>query len=138
MDLTPAHLRKVDTRLRDALEGASGDERLRAVVLLRGGGDGRDGTGPEPDPSDFATREAYRRALIDWRSSHTARQIGGTVEALRRLELAPRGGAIGRTVVVEGPARRLLAALDLSGVEHATLDRPLEGPRPRRPKVGGQ
>ena len=130
MILEKVHMDKTDPLLQDALRQAGEDEILRAVMLL-GPADGGDNeekgwVGQEPDPSQFPSRKAYRQALIEQRQSQLAGDIGQTVEALQELSLAPRGGKISRVVVVEGQTHQILTALDLPGVQHASLDQPIE------------
>lgn len=124
---------KVDPRLRDALADAPDRAIIRAVMIL--GPDERDEEPSEPDPhpSAFPSRAAWRRALLARREQQLARDTGRTVDALRDLCLQPRGGTVGRTVVVEGTARRILASLELPGVLHASLDQSIavDHPHPR-------
>lgn len=121
MELEARHLGKVDDQLRRALEQASGDEVLRGVVQLV--------AAPQPDggprPEAFATREAYRQALIRHRRKHLEAGLRGVLARLADLSLHPRGGGLSQTAVVEGPARQFRAALELPEVRHASLDQPL-------------
>jgi len=131
--LEKGHIDKADPLLQDALGQAEEDEVFRVVMLL--GSEGRDEEkrliGQEPDPSQFPSRTAYRRVLIEQRQDQLADDIGQTLEALQGLSLAPRGGKISRVVVVEGRAQQIVTALDLPGVQHASLDRPIELVEPR-------
>ena len=131
MNIDRRLLRKADPLLRDELERARGEEVLRAVLLLRP--DGAIEGPAAPDPRDFDSREAYRRALIEARRRAIAGEVGETRRALEGLGLSPRGAELGRTVVVEGPAARILEAMGLPGVDHASLDRPIASIAPRRP-----
>lgn len=134
MKLKKGHIEKTDPLLRDALRQAEGDEVLRAVMLLgpESGDDEKGRVGQKLDPSQFPSRADYRRALIEQRQSRLADDIGQTLQALQGLSLAPRGGEISRVVVVEGSARQILVSLDLPGIQHASLDRPIELVEPRR------
>ena len=125
MKLADRHVAKTDPRLEDTLKHAQEDENIRAIVVL------------EPDaptnrvdkklhPSQFSSRQAWREALIEQRENQLAGEIGSTLEELEKLSLKPRGGKVGRAVVVEGPARDIAASLDLPGVIHASLDRPID------------
>ena len=125
MKLADRHVAKTDPRLEDTLKHAQEDENIRAIVVL------------EPvrpanrvdkklHPSQFSSRQAWRQALIEQRENQLAGEIGGTLEELEKLSLKPRGGKIGRAVVVEGPARDIAASLDLPGVIHASLDHPID------------
>jgi hypothetical protein len=134
MKLQERHTDKIDPLLRDALKQAQGDEMLRAVMVLGPERtDAEEGlTGEALDPAQFPSREAYRQTLITQRQNQLAHDLRETLQALQGLSLTPRGGTMSRTVVVEGPACQILASLDLPGVRHASLDRPIELIRPRR------
>ena len=125
MQLNERYIAKIDSLLRDALADAPDDAILRAVMVL-GPDEGSEGAS-EPDlhPSAFPSRVAWRQALIARREQQLARETGRTVDALRDLCLRPCGGTIGRTVVVEGTAQHILTSLELPGVLHASLDRPI-------------
>ena len=134
MRLDARHCDKIDSLLQDALTHAKGDETLRAVMLLGNGQESAAETEPAPplDPKQFASRKAYRQALIEQRQTQLSRDIDETLQGLQKLALAPRGGKTSNVVVVEGPAHRLLASLELPGVRHASLDRSIELIQPRR------
>ena len=127
------HIRKINLRLRAAIEDAKGHETLRAVMVLASSAPG---SSPEdddpPTPAAFGSREAYRWALIDHRRREIQGHVGPTLERLQSLSLKPMGGSLGHTVVVEGSARHLLQSLDLPGVVRASLDRSTDliGPVP--------
>lgn len=116
---------KTDPLLEETLKHARGDENIRAVVVLSSV-EPTSRVDQEPHPSQFPSRQAWRKALINRRESQLSGEIGGTLEELRNLSLKPRGGTVGRAVVVEGPARDIAASLDLPGVRHASLDRTIE------------
>ncbi len=124
MELSANKAAKIDPLLREKLQGARGDETIRVVMVL-----GEDEHSSRIDrqlhPSQFPSRTAWREALIKQRGSQLEDEIGDTLESLRRLSLQPRGGTIGRTVVVEGPVRDIVSSLELPGVRHASLDRPI-------------
>ena len=113
---------------------AEANQVLKAV-LLRPTTTGR--THPEPirpiDPANFPNRQEYRKALLEDLQKKTAFENEETLRQLHGLDLNPHGGTINHAVVVEGPASRLLGALDLPGVGHATLDQPIAESQPRRP-----
>jgi hypothetical protein len=138
MKLEDRHVQKIDPLLQDALGQAEDEEILRAVMVLgpESGDTEKGWRGEAPEPSQFRSRKAYRQALIEQRQSQLVEDIGQTLEALRDLSLTPRGGKTSRVVVVEGPAHQILTALDLPGVQHASLDRPVELVEPRRRKRG--
>jgi hypothetical protein len=108
------------------LAAASGPEELRVLLTLRAD----ELLDPPPPPGNFSSREDYRRALIQRRERHLAAAIGDTVRALTALGVQVIGGNIMRTVVADGTARQVAAALSVPGVERAALDRPLEMIRP--------
>jgi hypothetical protein len=132
VNIATRHIDKADHDLRQALARATKDQVLRAIVILDDPPTSADGGSP-PQPADFATRGAYRRAAIDHRRA-SLQAHEGTLNALRALTLSVHGGQVGRAVVVEGPASRLLDGLDLPGVERALLDRGIELVRPRSPR----
>ncbi len=128
---------KIDPHLRDALADAPDDTILHAVMVLDPDADNEESGEPDLHPSAFPSRAAWRRALLARREQQLARDTGRTVDALRDLCLRPRGGTVGRTVVVEGTARHIRASLELPGVLHASLDRSiaLDHPQPRSRNV---
>jgi hypothetical protein len=73
-------------------------------------------------PSQFASRIAYREALIDQRRSSLSTSIGPTIQSLRKLSLEVHGGQSTRAVVVEGSASNINRGLQLPGVRSAALD----------------
>ena len=128
MKLSETYLAKADPLLRDALQNADENEILRCLMLL--GPKEAEAKVQELDPSQFPSRLAYRKALIAQRQYFLADQIGDALKALQALSLKPRGGEISMTVVVEGTARQLWAALALPSVRHATLDRVIRLSKP--------
>lgn len=107
---------------------AKGDEVLVVLMLL--GAEPEDAqqelVNEEIDPAQFPTRTAYREEAIARRKEQLDRYIGSTLKKLKALSLKPRGGTQSPTVVVEGPARQIVAALELPGVLHARLDQPIK------------
>lgn len=134
MKLLGRQAAKIDPLLRKALTNARGDEVLRALMVL--GSESPDhtmgGKKQTPRPSAFPTRGAYRMAMIEQRQGDIERTIGETRRALAALDLRPRGGRTGHTVVIEGPAQQILKSLTLPGVRHASLDQQIQLVRPRR------
>jgi hypothetical protein len=130
--LSKTHLEKIDPKLQEVLEKAKGDEIVTCLMLL--GPELEDAkqrsASEELNPAQFPSRKAYREKAISQRKDELAHNIGITLQKLRDLSLNPRGGNISPTVVVEGMARQILAALELPGVRHASLDRPIELIRP--------
>jgi len=126
MRLEQSHIDKIDPLLQDALKRAKRNEILRTVMLLSPVEEaGRERGDQAPDPSQFSSRVDYRRALIEHRQVQLADDIDPTLQALRDMSLTPRGGMIGPVVVIEGTAGQIVASLDLPGVRHASLDRPI-------------
>ena len=123
MKLNDTYLEKTDPLLRSALEHASDGDMLRAVLLLNQVED--PDSAEELRPDQFPSRQAWREALIARRADQLTGDLTGTLQALEGLSLQPRGGTLGRTVVVEGPARQILTSLSLPGVRHASLDQPI-------------
>ncbi len=123
MKLGKAHIAKIDGLLRIALKEAEGNEVIRAVMVL--GPLGREPRHEEAPPEllQLSSRTAYRQALIEDRQVKIGHAIGETRRQLADLKLSPRGGKVGHTIVVEGPAAQILASLELPGVRHASLDR---------------
>lgn len=124
MDLPQRFTRKLDERLQQALAAAKDDDRLRVVMVLAEQGRGAE-RGSEPDPAAFSSRSAYRQAMLKQRGEQIARDTQATKAALEKLDLAVRGGTAGRTVVVDGAAKQILASLALDGVSHVALDQRL-------------
>ena len=133
MKLEARHDDKIDPLLWDALRRAKEDEVLRVVMVLGPEpGDTEKGLGAkELGPSEYASRVEYRQALIEQRRTWLYDRVGGTLRALRDLSLTSRKETLSGTVVVEGPASQILTSLDLPGVYHASLDRPIELATPR-------
>ncbi len=122
MKLAKIHAEKIDKLLRKTLLEAEGTEVVRAVMVLgQLNNEQRRGPAP-PTPTQFSSRTDYRRALIESRQVEVGRIIGKTRQKLSELNLNPRGGKVGHTVVVEGRAEQILASLELPGVRHASLD----------------
>jgi len=134
MKLQRATREKADDALRDTLEKAEGREHVRAILRLDPP-PGQKAAKPAaaPDPARFESREDYRRAIVHHRSKALLKEQGPTIQRLKDLELAVRGGEMGRTVVVEGPAENLANGVALPGVAHAHLDQEIELIEPRRP-----
>jgi len=95
--------------------------------MMRLGPDEQDGdVDQDLRPDQFPSRAAWREALIERRKAQVAHDIGSTLQALRDLSFKVGGGTTSRTVVVEGTAQNILASLELPGVRHASLDRPIQ------------
>ncbi len=118
---------KTDPLLQQALSNAGEREVLRAVMVI--GTDSQEvehgcaqSKAPQVDPSQFSSRLDYRKALIAQKQSQVADDMHEVLQALHDLSLSTRGGTMGKTVVVEGPASQILASLELPSVLHASLD----------------
>jgi len=115
---------KVDPELLRALHDAAGHEILRTVMVL--GDDSKPAPEtPSIDPSRFATRSDYQRALRSRQQEQVKGAVRPVQKQLEQLDLKTRGGEFSRSVVVEGPAQQILASLELPGVQHASLDQSL-------------
>jgi len=125
MELSANTAAKIDPLLRERLRNAREDETIRVVMVL-GEDEHSSRIDREMHPSQFPSRTAWREALIKQRQSQLASEIGDTLEGLRERSLQPRGGTISHTVVVEGSVRDIVSSLELPGVRHASLDRPIE------------
>ncbi len=133
MNLSRVQQQKIDPLLRDALVRARPEDMLRVVMTLQ-----PDAEQPleadlkrELDPTQFHSREAYRRALIEQQKRRTLHEISRTIHELERLLTTVHGGEMSHTVVAEGSAQQVVSALSLTGVQRASLDRPLELVEPR-------
>jgi hypothetical protein len=124
MELKSNNLSKADESLREALRQAQPPETIQAVMVLETADDRTGSASKQPEPGEFSSREEYRQAMIDQREAELAEQLGATLQSLRDLGLEVHGGRRGRTVVVKGAARDLLASLDIPAVRQATLDQP--------------
>jgi|YNPBryunderm2012_1023409.scaffolds.fasta_scaffold04167_2 hypothetical protein len=133
MKLTGIDTSKVDVQLRKALRSAHPDDVLRVVMTLQPESSSETGMPEfELDPAQFRSREEYRRELIAARQRKMDAALHDTREELARLLPEVHGGQLSHTVVVEGPARQVVSALQLSGVSQAWLDQPLQLVEPRR------
>lgn len=122
----------MDALLREALERARGDERLRVILALASESASQTSRETPIDPSQFASRADYRRALIEQRHGEIERSVGLVRQALAALSLRLLGGTISSTLVAEGTAQQVLAAIRLPGVRYATLDRQVQALRQPR------
>jgi hypothetical protein len=124
MKLTQSVFGKINAELQEALTQTEREETLRVIMQLGSAESERASEKPENvfDPSQFSSRRDYRQALIDQQKAQVSQEVGDTLNKLRALSLKVQGGEIGRTVVVEGPAREITAALELPGVRSASLD----------------
>ncbi|MCS6883330.1 MAG: hypothetical protein RMK84_19740 [Oscillochloridaceae bacterium] len=133
MKLTGIDMSKIDVQLKKALRNAKPDDVFRVVMTLQPATALESGVPEfELDPTQFETREEYRRELIAARQRKMDAALHDTREELERLLPEVHGGKLSHTVVVEGPARQLISALQLSGVSHASLDQPLHLVEPRQ------
>ncbi|MBI3269178.1 MAG: hypothetical protein HYZ53_09150 [Planctomycetes bacterium] len=129
MKLDSEQLKKSDGLLRARLENASPDEVIVAILTL-GQLPSETGSGPEAaplDPADYPSRAAYREELLRRRAASSGAS-DATLRDLEALDLKPRGGQIGRLVVIAGVAGRIAQALKLTGVRSATIDREVRLP----------
>ncbi|NJP04470.1 MAG: hypothetical protein HC837_01960 [Chloroflexaceae bacterium] len=117
-------MQKADQFLQEALRNAQNDQVLRAVMVINDQDEPvtQESVCPPSDPSHYHSRKEYRQALIQRQQESMYLAHDDTLQALRDLKLAPRGGHIGHSVVVEGTASQLIRSLDLPGVLHASLD----------------
>jgi len=114
---------KVDPELWRALTEASGDEILRTVMVLGNGNLAAET--PSIDPSGFSNRTDYQRALRTQQQERVSGAVRPVQKQLEQLDLKTHGGEFSRSVVVEGTAQKILASLQLPGVQHASLDQTL-------------
>jgi len=119
MILTDKHLTKINIPLRDALIQAAEDDQLTVIAVLS-----TNGMAPvtELNPAAFSSRVDYREALIAQRRSQLQLAIGLTIQSVQDLGLKTSGGSIAPVLVMEGSAKQILAAIELSGVQHVSLD----------------
>ncbi len=131
MKLGEQAIQKADSMLKEFLLEAEGHEPVRAIMLL---GDEETASGEtEFSPKDFSTRAQYQQALVRQRQATLERTLGSIRRALEELQLTTRGGALSRSLVVEGTAEQILRSLELPSVRHASLDRPIKLVRPLEP-----
>jgi hypothetical protein len=126
MEINAINASKIDPLLREKLQSARGNETIRVIMILGNDAEHSSSRYRMPSPSQFSSRTAWRNALIERRRGQLADDIGSTLQRLRQLSLRPQGGTLGHTVVVEGPIRSIAKSLELPGVRHASLDRPIE------------
>jgi hypothetical protein len=125
MKLEEADLQKMDPLLAQTLSHAEGGEPVRAVLRLGSLQSANKNIASPLSPKDFSSPRSYREHLIAQRQAEVKDTIGPTLDSLKNLDLMVRGGGILRTIVVEGAASQVLAALELPGVINASLDRAL-------------
>jgi large subunit ribosomal protein L9 len=126
MILSEVQMSKSDPLLREALESAKGDEELRVVALLGSETKTTTKSANDFDPTQFSSRTAYRAALLEQRQRELNDEQKETLESLQHLDLHTKGGKASKTVVLAGNASQILASLELPGISHASLDRPIE------------
>ncbi|MEB3151686.1 MAG: hypothetical protein VKL60_22045, partial [Sphaerospermopsis sp.] len=123
MNLKEHHIAKIDPLLEEALMNARGDEKMRVVMTLGDDNQLRNNQGVlNLKPADFPSSTAYRNALIEQRKIQISQVIGDTVQELQKISLTTQGGTMSRVLVVEGSATDILRSLELSGVNHVSLD----------------
>jgi energy-coupling factor transporter ATP-binding protein EcfA2 len=119
MQLTDRHIAKIDPLLQEALMQATGDELMRAIAVLNTDNVAIAAT---LDPAAYSSRLIYREALIAQRQTQLQAALGETMRSLQDLDLKTDGGSISPILVVEGTAKQVLAALELAGVRHISLE----------------
>lgn len=110
---------KADNRLQDALAAATGPESLRVLVSLRAD----DRIDQPPSPADFSNYADYRRELIQRRKQHLDAALAKAIHALVALGVRVNSDGVSKTVVADGTAEQVAAALGVPGVERIYLDR---------------
>lgn len=133
MKLADPVIEKADDALRETLEKAAGQERVRAILHLEAPSADASSSPSPPDPTAFHSRADYRRAVVKHRWRTLDKDQGPTIQKLKDLSLDVHGGSLGRTVVVEGPAERLASGLALPGVSQGHLDQEMDLIEPVRP-----
>jgi hypothetical protein len=119
MQLNDRQIAKIDPLLQEALKQATGDELVRAIAVLN---TDEVAISAALDPEAFSSRLAYREALIAQRQTQLQTELSATMRSLHDLDLKTDGGSISPVLALEGTARQVLAALDLAGVRHASLE----------------
>ncbi|MEA5579638.1 NACHT domain-containing protein [Anabaena sp. UHCC 0451] len=123
MNLKEHHIDKIDPLLEEALMNARGDEKMRVIMTLGDDNQLRNNQNVlNLQPADFPSPTVYRQALIEQRKIQLSELIGDTVQELQKLSLKTQGGTMSRVLVVEGSATDILRSLELSGVNHVSLD----------------
>ena len=113
---------KADFALLCALSESHKDEHVQVVMLLEHDIESCHAAMAQVDPSTFASRRDYRIALIELRKQKLSESMSATIQALRDLKVRVEGGCVTPTVVVCGPAVKIVQSLHLPGVLHASLD----------------
>ncbi|TAF16563.1 MAG: NACHT domain-containing protein, partial [Nostocales cyanobacterium] len=123
MNLKENHIAKIDPLLEEALMNARGDEKMRVIMTLGDEHKLRNNQNVvNIKPADFPSPLAYRQALIEQRKNQISQVLGDTIQELQKLSLTMQGGTMSRVLVVEGSATDILRSLELSGVNHVSLD----------------
>jgi len=123
MNLGENHITKIDPDFLDKLLHAKTDEVLRVAMTLEP--DPKSGQNlnlPLLEPSQFPSRSAYRKALIEQQQTHLAATLSTTIQELQQLSLKIYGGTTSRVILVEGTAQQILKSLELPRVNHASFD----------------
>lgn len=135
MKLGHIQLSKADPNLRRALANAEAKDTLRALVMFQNN-DEQDEPEIRPVRQDFDSASDYRKALVEWSDNRFQRRHRSAIDSLVSLRLNPVELPSTGTVVVEGRAENIAAALDIPGI-HVVLDRALVLERPVRSKANG-
>lgn len=85
-----------------------------------------------PSPDRFASRTAYRKALIDHENAAQGPGLDALVGRLNALGLETKVSRPSNAVVVKGPPAALAEALEQEGIEDADFDREIELIRPNK------
>jgi hypothetical protein len=120
MELNQAQISKIDTALQETLVYAQHDEMIRVIIVLR---TEEASANSVLMPSQFASRQAFRQALINQRRQQMSIEVEDTLESLRRLSSKTLGDSVSPVIVFEGNALQILRALELPGVHYVSLDR---------------
>lgn len=121
MNLEAVHRLKANPSLLEALQKAWAYKWL--TVIMRLGNDCK--SSAKLDPAEYPDRQAYRRAAAEAHQKLIHEEIGDTLAALRKMRLKLDGGRMSQTVVVKGPAKRILKAMELPGVREVDIDGPI-------------
>lgn len=126
--LNERQARKIRTEDRQTFEDADDSDVLVVIMNLRSASPNVE---EDIDPKDYATREDWRKALIQRRIDHFQIAFKETIDVLRSLSLDVRGGIFSNTVV-KGTVANILLALELPLVGKITLNRSFDLIQPKR------
>lgn len=133
MNITDVPNEKIDEALRSTLSAISGEDIVRAIVLvdtnlsLNGKSIKSSPEESSESPKEFSNRQEYRKWMISKQKESLKETMQPVLDQLHSLGLATFGGEMTPTFVVQGPAEALVKAFrHIESIKHASLDRAVD------------